>query len=67
MDDVATARWAKSSYSSDNGGDCVELAALPSKGMAVRDSKRPYGPVLHFPATEWAAFHSSLKAGELSA
>ncbi|WP_229690884.1 DUF397 domain-containing protein, partial [Sphaerisporangium melleum] len=32
--------WHKSSHSSGNGGNCVEIAPLPG-GMAVRDSKRP--------------------------
>ncbi|MFJ9849089.1 DUF397 domain-containing protein, partial [Streptomyces sp. NPDC101150] len=39
-------RWIKSSYS-NNGGNCVEIAAnlLPSRGMVpVRDSKDPHGP-----------------------
>ncbi|MEU9886856.1 DUF397 domain-containing protein [Sphaerisporangium sp. NPDC051011] len=65
MDDLTTARWIKSSYSGDEG-NCVELAALPGKDMAVRDSKRPHGPVLRFPATEWTAFRNSLKSGKLS-
>ncbi|MEV6983849.1 DUF397 domain-containing protein [Sphaerisporangium sp. NPDC051017] len=64
MDDLTSARWVKSSYSGDNGGDCVELAALSSLGMAVRDSKRPHGPVLRVPITEWAAFRQSLKSGD---
>jgi hypothetical protein len=35
--------WRKSSYSSSNGGNCVEIA--PHLG-ALRDSKNPAGPVL---------------------
>lgn len=37
-----TMRWRKSSYSSGQGGACVELAFAG----AVRDSKNPTGPVL---------------------
>lgn len=37
--------WRKSSYSADDGGECVEVAALPGR-MAIRDSKNPDGPVL---------------------
>lgn len=40
--DPTTVRWRKSSYSSGQGGECVELAYLG----AVRDSKNPQGPVL---------------------
>jgi uncharacterized protein DUF397 len=35
--------WRKSSYSSSNGGDCVEVASTLG---ALRDSKNPSGPVL---------------------
>lgn len=37
------ARWRKSSYSGGEGGNCVELRSTLD---AVRDSKRPDGPVL---------------------
>lgn len=50
--------WIKSSYSSDQGGNCVEIAELPD-GAAVRDSKDPTGPVLRFSPAQWAA---SIKA-----
>ncbi|HEY8372945.1 MAG TPA: DUF397 domain-containing protein [Pseudonocardiaceae bacterium] len=55
--------WKKSSYS-DNLGNCVETALLPD-GTAVRDSKNPSGPVLHFSAPVWQAFLSRAKAGLL--
>lgn len=42
---LASAKWRRSSYSTSNGGNCVELAGLPV-GVAVRDSKDPDGPVL---------------------
>ncbi|MEU2288773.1 DUF397 domain-containing protein [Streptomyces sp. NPDC013178] len=38
--------WRKSSYSSDQGGNCVEVAELPGATVAVRDSKTPAGPIL---------------------
>jgi hypothetical protein len=64
MDGVDHARWRKSSYSGGNGGACVEVAVLPDGTMAVRDSKDPGGPKLTFPADDWAAFTTSVKAGE---
>ncbi|ANW20780.1 DUF397 domain-containing protein [Streptomyces clavuligerus] len=42
-------RWVKSSYSTDNGGTCVEWApghASATGVVPVRDSKRADGPVL---------------------
>jgi Domain of unknown function (DUF397) len=41
-----TVRWRKSSHSGDQGGECVEVAALPTGGIGVRDSKNPEGPGL---------------------
>jgi len=59
------ARWRTSSFSSDQGGECVEVADLPADGgRAVRDSKNPTGPALTFTATEWAAFTAGVRAGE---
>ncbi|WP_405142135.1 DUF397 domain-containing protein [Sphaerisporangium sp. NBC_01403] len=63
--DLTDLRWRKSSYSSGNGGNCVEVAPLPG-GIAVRDSKNPAGAILSFPPTEWNAFLSTLKNGGLS-
>ncbi|MFC7266618.1 DUF397 domain-containing protein [Streptomyces lutosisoli] len=47
------ARWRKSTYSGDTGGDCVEIAEVPSTTtIAIRDSKNPAGPTLTLnPAT----------------
>ncbi|GAA2474421.1 DUF397 domain-containing protein [Streptomyces thermolineatus] len=47
--------WFKSSYSSGEGGDCVEVAASADT-VHVRDSKDRSGPVLSFAADEWSAF-----------
>ncbi|GAA2935707.1 MULTISPECIES: DUF397 domain-containing protein [Streptomyces] len=38
---LSNARWRKSSYSGNTGGDCVEVADLGLPGVAVRDSKNP--------------------------
>lgn len=55
--------WRKSSYSGSNGGDCVEVAALPDQSLAVRDSKDPDGPKLTFTRAEWRTFTAAVKAG----
>jgi Domain of unknown function (DUF397) len=57
--------WVKSSYSGGSGGNCVEVAALPDGGRAVRDSKDPGGPVLAFAAGHWEAFVRGIKDGGL--
>lgn len=56
--------WRTSSYSSGQGGNCVEIADLPNGAQAVRDSKDPTGPALMFTAIEWAAFTAGVRAGQ---
>ncbi|MGV9853698.1 DUF397 domain-containing protein [Streptomyces sp. NPDC003442] len=61
-----TPRWFKSSYS-DNGGQCIEVAAnlVASRGVVpVRDSKDPHGPALMFESTAWSSFVSAVRHGE---
>ncbi|QDY77374.1 DUF397 domain-containing protein [Streptomyces qinzhouensis] len=60
-------RWFTSSYS-DNGGQCVEVAAnlaITQGVVPVRDSKNPSGPVLAVPAGAFSAFVAGVKAGDL--
>ncbi|MEU6015331.1 DUF397 domain-containing protein [Streptomyces sp. NPDC047515] len=62
-------RWFKSSYS-NNGGNCVEVAAnlvAPRGVVPVRDSKNVGGPVLNVPAAAFASFVAGVKAGEFGA
>jgi hypothetical protein len=56
--------WRKSSYSSDQGGNCLEVLDLEHGHRAVRDSKNPTGPALRFTAAHWAAFTAGIRAGE---
>jgi hypothetical protein len=56
-------RWIKSSLSAANG-NCVEIAALPDDGVAIRDSKDITGPMLRFTADEWSAFLGGVRNGE---
>ncbi|GIH10688.1 DUF397 domain-containing protein [Rhizocola hellebori] len=63
MNDLSRAVWRKSTRSGDNGGACVEVAALPD-AVAVRDSKDPTGPALIFTPAEWRAFIGGAKDGE---
>ncbi|MFI6449997.1 DUF397 domain-containing protein [Streptosporangium amethystogenes] len=39
------------------------MAALPSGGRAVRDSKDPNGPMLHFVSSDWQSFIGDIKSG----
>ncbi|MEU2114904.1 DUF397 domain-containing protein [Streptomyces sp. NPDC016459] len=58
---AALSGWRKSSYSSGDGGSCVEILDDYPSGVPVRDSKVPYGPALVFSATGWIAFVAALK------
>ncbi|CAM5686385.1 DUF397 domain-containing protein [Streptomyces viridifaciens] len=53
--DQSLMTWVKSSYSSEEGGQCVEVA-LTEAVVHVRDSKDPEGPVLRIEPADWAAF-----------
>ncbi|GHE33649.1 hypothetical protein GCM10017673_40540 [Streptosporangium violaceochromogenes] len=72
--DLSGAVWRKASLSSDNGGNCVEVAVVEAPGSghkaglgllyALRDSKNPEGPALLFTRSEWDAFVGGVKLGE---
>ncbi|MET8544599.1 DUF397 domain-containing protein [Kitasatospora sp. NPDC004799] len=47
--------WFKSSYSGNEGGECIEVAETPGT-VHVRDSKDKSGPQLAFEPAAWAAF-----------
>ncbi len=52
--------WRKSSYSTGNGGQCVEVADTASVVM-VRDTTDRDGGTLSFSADAWASFISGIK------
>ncbi|MGZ3116136.1 DUF397 domain-containing protein [Streptomyces sp. H62] len=52
-----TLNWSKSSYSGNDGPDCVEAAlSLTGAAMHIRDSKDTSRPHLTFAGASWAAF-----------
>ncbi|MFK8847151.1 DUF397 domain-containing protein [Streptomyces sp. Ac-502] len=63
---IGAACWAKSSYSSPEGGNCLEwdsTSGIATGAVAVRDSKNPGGPVLSLSSRSFAAFIAGVKAG----
>ena len=58
----SVAQWRKSSHSSHQGGDCVEVAEM-SGGIGVRDSKHPSGPVHTFGKAAFQVFAQALREG----
>ncbi|MEU1050028.1 DUF397 domain-containing protein [Streptomyces sp. NPDC005897] len=62
--DLSAITWRKSSYSNQDGGECVEVAPdLPSL-VPVRDSKDPARGALLFAAPVWAAFLDGVRREE---
>ncbi|MFF5491512.1 DUF397 domain-containing protein [Streptomyces virginiae] len=54
-----TAGWFTSTYSDNQGGQCVQAqrrGAGPGGKMAVRDSKNPEGGTFEFEGSAWTSF-----------
>ncbi|MEU7485376.1 DUF397 domain-containing protein [Streptomyces sp. NPDC042319] len=51
----AAPHWFKSSYSTEQGGNCVEVAVAPT-AIHIRDSKDSDGPHLSVTPATWANF-----------
>ncbi|OWA21693.1 DUF397 domain-containing protein [Streptomyces sp. CS057] len=60
--DLTAAAWRSSSYSNQEGGNCVQVADGFPGVVPVRDSKNPTGPVLVPAAAAWSAFITGLVA-----
>lgn len=61
--DQLAVNWRKS-RSSNPSGSCVEMAGLSDGGVAVRNSRDPFGPALVYTRAEMAAFLIGAKNGE---
>ena len=61
METAEPLTWRKSSYSTSNGGNCVEVGTTPDT-VAIRDSKSPSGASLTFTPGKWLAFTRRIKA-----
>ncbi|NJQ04897.1 DUF397 domain-containing protein [Streptomyces lonarensis] len=60
-------QWHKSTYSSTNGGNCLEAGRGLPGAVPVRDSKLSDSPVLSFPSAGWGKFLATVKDGRFSA
>jgi hypothetical protein len=66
MEGIKGLRWRKASASGANGGNCIEVATLPSGSHLVRDSKDPDGPRLPVNSGHWRAFVRQARTGTFS-
>ena len=60
-----TLTWAKSSACTGTA-NCVEVAALPDGGHAMRDGKNPTDGQLTFGAAAWSDFLAAARAGDFN-
>ena len=60
--DLSTARWRKSSRSTDTS-NCVEVA-LTGPAVAIRDSKQPTRATLTVTPQAWTAFTTAVRNRE---
>lgn len=58
--------FRKSSFS-DPERECVEVATNVPGAVAIRDSKRPGGPILRLAPAAWADFRAAVACGQLTA
>ncbi|MFE5215129.1 MULTISPECIES: DUF397 domain-containing protein [unclassified Streptomyces] len=64
--ELSVVTWRKSSYSNQDGGECLEVADDFGAVVPVRDSKVPHGPALVFPADGWSFFVAAVKSARLN-
>ena len=65
--DLSTAVWVKSSYSSGDGGQCVEWAPTTVPALdrvPIRDSKDPEGPALLLTPAAFSSFIAAVQRNE---
>jgi Domain of unknown function (DUF397) len=60
VEDTTDLKWRKSTYSSNGGGECVEVADQAGR-VLVRDTKDRSGPVLSVSAEAWRRFAGQVK------
>ncbi|MEU7830538.1 DUF397 domain-containing protein [Nonomuraea sp. NPDC052129] len=63
-EELRTAAWRKSSFSGDNGGNCIEVAPLSGGRVAMRDTERPDLEPWVVSGSVWAAFGKGWRNGE---
>jgi hypothetical protein len=60
MEEITALTWRKSSYSGNDGGNCVEAASASGR-VLVRDTTDRQGAMLAFAPGAWREFAATLK------
>jgi hypothetical protein len=58
-------KWRTASYSSNGGGECIEVAGHDSR-VLIRDTKDRTGPTLRFTPDAWRRLVKQVKQSLLS-
>ena len=61
--DLSDVSWRKSSYSNQDGGNCLEVSDGVPSLVPVRDSKDAARGALLFGVGAWAAFVAGVRTG----
>lgn len=60
-------KWIRSSYSGNDGGNCIEIAPGIPDFVPIGDTKTPHAPALMVTHTAWSTFISGVKDGNFTA
>ncbi|MFJ8000965.1 DUF397 domain-containing protein [Streptomyces sp. NPDC096310] len=66
FDRVPEESWRSSTYSQNNGGECVQVADGIPRTIPVRDSKTPEAPHLTFPDAAFGTFVHAVRQGQFN-
>lgn len=61
MEQGVDPRWRKATYSSANGGACIEAGDVPGAVLVRDTTQQGRGPVLRLTPADWARFTASVK------
>lgn len=59
--EILSNSWRKSTHSTGNGGDCVEIGDT-ANGVLVRDTKDRAGHVMRVSSGQWKRFVGELRS-----
>jgi hypothetical protein len=63
MQTTMSTPWRTSTYSSGNGGQCVEAGNTTPSAVLVRDTVNRDGGTLAFSPSAWRAFTEKIRSG----
>ena len=62
MEPITRVNWRKASYSSNNGGACIEAGHVPSAVLVRDTTQHGTGPVLRVSLADWKRLTRAIRA-----